>query len=96
MAPHVNTMAPLLGIEPHSSPLAKQFYQSGEPIHGLTTDLGLMHQHTVERFEHVPFHHCRYHHLGKFPFVSIRDFLQNYNVSNPKVSFRNQPLLPFL
>ena len=80
MAPHVITMAPLLGIEPHSSPLAKQFYR--EPIHNLTTDdLGLMHQHTVNALDMSLFIIVDINHLGKFPFVSIRDFHQNYNVS---------------
>ena len=55
-----NTTAPLSGIEPHSSALAKQFCQLGEPIHSLITDPSLMHQHTVEHFRNVHFHHCRH------------------------------------
>ena len=39
MAPDANTMALLSGIEPHSSLLAKQFYQLEEPMHGLITEL---------------------------------------------------------
>ena len=35
VAPHAYTMAPLSAIEPHSSPLVKQFYQLGKPIHDL-------------------------------------------------------------
>ena len=50
VAVHANTMAPLSGIELHSSPLVQQFYQLGEPIHGLITDPSLMHRHIVKHF----------------------------------------------
>ena len=48
-----------LRVEPNASSLAKQFDQLG-PIHDLTNDLGLMHQHITESYGHVPSYHCRH------------------------------------
>ena len=66
-------------IELHSSAPAKRFYQLSEPIHGLITDLGLIHQHLFECFRHIYFHHSRHRSPWQVPFVSIRDFLQIYH-----------------
>ena len=71
VAPHADTMAPLLGIELRSSPLAKQFYQLGEPIHNLICDPSLMYRQ-LNTSDMSIFIIVDINDLGKIPLVSIR------------------------